>query len=85
MVSGQETCAGFRYFRDKNHVFDFDNTRIIMKCRDYHGSNIIESAIIKKCFDKSLNFSQDLYTLDLFIINKIINHFKIKLTSFSLL
>ena len=56
-----------------------------MKCRDYHDRNIIESTIIKKCFDKNLNFSQALYTLDSFTIYKIMNHFKIKLNSFSLL
>ena len=56
-----------------------------MKCRDYHYRNIIESAIIKKYFDKKFNFSQGLYTLDSFIINKIKNNFKIKLNSFPLL
>ena len=82
--SGQESSAIFCHVRDKNHIIDFANTRIIMKCMDYHDRNIIESAIIKKCFDKNLYFSQGFYTLDSFTINKIINHFKIKLNSFSL-
>ena len=45
--TGQESSAVFCHVRDKNHVIDFDSTRIIMKCRDYHDRKIIKSAIIR--------------------------------------
>lgn len=73
--TGQQSNAIFVHISENNHPVDWDNSKVIVKCKDRDERNIIESSFIKYHEKKVFNVSSGLYKLDNFIIEKICKMF----------
>ena len=70
--TGQLSSGLFAHIRDHNHIIDWNNARKITINNSIIERNIIESSCIKHSFNCNMNLSMGLYTLDKFIIMKIV-------------
>ena len=72
--TGQLSNALFVHMSETDHVIDWKTASIIKYNKSMVERNIIESAIIQNKFNDNLNLSTGLFTLDKFIIARIIKH-----------
>ena len=76
--NGQTSNALFVHMRDFDHPIDWDAAKPLIRCTDFVKRNILESSIIKSCYDENLNLSQGLYRLDEYSVKKIIDRYKLR-------
>ena len=72
--SGQQSNALFAHVSEYNHPIDWNNAKVVIKCKDRYARNIIESSLIKFQKDQLLNNSLGMFKLDSFIVEKVVHN-----------
>ena len=70
----QTSNALFVHRADLDHVIDWESASTIKYNKSTLERNIIESSLIQNNFNNNLNLSTGMYSLDNFILRRIIEH-----------
>ena len=74
---GDESNAIFCHIQDKDHPFNWEQGRVIIKCNSFILRNIFESVLIRDTYDNNINISLGLYNDDELLRSLIINFYKL--------